>query len=311
VFGDCMASLPPVTTTSGVFVEPDDGTEPLVDELDQARCGIDVSVYILSSKEIIDGLIRAAARGGRVRVMLEQFPYGGGATQQETINALDAAGIETRWSGSNIQFSHAKFLVVDRQVALILNLNLTGAAFTRNREFGAITTDKTSVDQAQAVFEQDWTAQPIVPICGPLIVSPTDSRERFLDLIDRADESISFYAEVIRDKDIVQALIAAESRGVVVRILVDDGIDADSQDALADLYNGGAEIRFMNGLYVHAKALIIDGGLVVIGSQNFTATSLDENREVAIVLADQPSLQRCAAVFERDWLRASPGSPNG
>jgi phosphatidylserine/phosphatidylglycerophosphate/cardiolipin synthase-like enzyme len=292
-------------------VEPDDGLPPVIDEIDTARCGIDVSVYILSNSDVIDALIQAAARGVRVRVMLEQYPFGGGGTQEETMDVLTASGIEVRWSANDVRFSHAKFMVIDRSIAMVMNANLTASAFADNREFGATTTDEESVSQAQAIFDRDWNHEPVTPSEGPLIVSPTNSRERYLDLISRADESIDFYAEVIRDPGIIAALLQAETRGVAVRLIVDDSIDEDSQESLVTLFEGGVEIRLASGLYIHAKLMLIDDALAVVGSQNFTATSLDLNRELAIVLTDQATLSRCISVFERDWMRAAPGSPSG
>jgi phosphatidylserine/phosphatidylglycerophosphate/cardiolipin synthase-like enzyme len=46
--------------------------------------------------------------------------------------------------------------------------------------------------------------------------------------------------------------------------------------------------------------------MAVVGSQNFTATSLDDNRELAILLRDPLLVERCVSVFERDWVRAEP-----
>lgn len=305
----CLATLGLPEPVSGLFVEPDDGVDPVIDELTAAACTIDVAVYILSDDLVIETLGAAAARGVRVRVMLEEFPFGGGGGQVEVRERLERHGIEVRWSAANIRFSHAKYAVVDRQAALIMNQNLTTSAFTANREFGVITTDRASVDQAQEIFDRDWRHAPLDDPGGPLIASPTNSRERFLDLIADADQTIDFYAEVIRDPEIVTALGTAESRGVEVRLIVDASMDEGTQAIAAELFGAGAEIRLAESLYIHAKLLVIDDELAVVGSQNFTPTSLDDNRELAIVATDGPLLERCAATFERDWRRAVPGAP--
>ena len=302
----CHASLGGVPEATGVFVEPDDGREPVLEELQAARCGIDVSVYLLTDEPVIDELIAAARRGIQVRVMLEQHPFGGGGGQEEVEAQLKAGGVEVRWSGSDVRFSHAKYVVVDRRVALILNQNLTNASFERNREFGSITTQGDAVQQAQEIFDSDWAGQPIRDIDGPLIVSPTTSRSRYLDLIGSARGAIDFYAEVIRDPEIIAALAAAEGRGVEVRLIVNGALDENQQEAAAQLDRRGVEIRLATGLYIHAKVMVIDGAMAVVGSQNFTATSLDDNRELAILLRDPLLVERCVSVFERDWLRAEP-----
>lgn len=305
----CLAALALPEPVSGLLVEPDDGAAPIVNEFAGAACAIDLSIYILSDDDIIESLIAAAARGVRVRVMLEEFPFGGGGGQIELTERLERNGVEVRWSSTDIRFSHAKYAVVDRQVALVMNQNLTASAFTANREFGVTTTDQASVAQAQAIFDRDWRHDPLDDPGGPLIVSPTNSRERLLALIDGAGASIDFYAEVIRDEEIMAALGAAEARGVSVRLIVDESMDDADQAAAATLDDYGVEIRLAETLYIHAKLMVIDGEQAIVGSQNFTSTSLDDNRELAIVATDPLILERCVAIFERDWLRAIPGAP--
>lgn len=304
---DCTSTLGVAPEATGVFVEPDDGRDPVLDELQAARCGIDVSIYLLTDEIVIDELIASARRGIQVRVMLEEHPFGGGGGQEEVEAQLKAGGVEVRWSGSDIRFSHAKYVVVDRQVALILNQNLTNASFEGNREFGSITTEREAVLQAQEIFDADWAGEPIRDIDGPLIVSPTTSRSRYLDLIGGGRERIDFYAEVIRDPEIIAALAAAEARGVDVRLIVDGTLDEDQQETAAQLDERGVEIRLATGLYIHAKIMVIDGASVIVGSQNFTTTSLDDNRELAMLVRDPLLVERCVSVFERDWIRAEPG----
>ncbi len=304
----CLTALPAPRLVNGLFVEPDDGLDPLVDELAAAACTIDVSVYILSDDIIIATLIAAEARGVSVRVMLEEFPFGGGGGQIDVKHQLEEAGVEVRWSASDIRFSHAKYLVVDRQVALIMNQNLTTSAFTTNREFGVTTTHPASVVQAQEIFDRDWRHDPLDDPEGPLVVSPTDSRQQLLGLIEGAGRTIDFYAEVIRDDEIVDALRAAEARGVEVRLVVDESLDEDTGTIVDELRDAGVEIRLSGHLYIHAKLMVIDRDQAIVGSQNFTATSLDDNREIAIVVTDALILERCETIYERDWQRARPNT---
>lgn len=292
------------------MVEPDDGVEALIRELDSASCNIDLSVYLLSNTEIIAALARAEQRGIVVRVMLEEHPFGGGGNQEETRLELEEAGIEVRWSGSQTRFSHAKYIVIDSQVAIIMNQNLTNAAFTNNRDFAVITTFPEEVTQAESVFNRDWEHEEINDPPGPLILSPSNSRVRLLEIINNATVSIDFYAEIIRDEEFVDALEHAIERGVAVRLIVDSSIDEKMRVLLAGLSTRGMDIRFSTSLYIHAKLMLVDGTLAVIGSQNPTATSLDDNREVSMVVTDPLVIQRASTIFARDWLLGTPfGEP--
>ena len=46
--------------------------------------------------------------------------------------------------------------------------------------------------------------------------------------------------------------------------------------------------------------VLADGERAFVGSQNFTETSLDENREIGIVLSETVPLERLKSTFERD-----------
>jgi phosphatidylserine/phosphatidylglycerophosphate/cardiolipin synthase-like enzyme len=44
--------------------------------------------------------------------------------------------------------------------------------------------------------------------------------------------------------------------------------------------------------------------MAFVGSENFSATSLDENRELGILIADQTVIATLAQTFQQDWSSA-------
>ena len=52
---------------------------------------------------------------------------------------------------------------------------------------------------------------------------------------------------------------------------------------------------------MHAKLILVDGARACVGSENFSPTSLDANRELGIVLADPAAIATLSAAFEHDW----------
>jgi cardiolipin synthase A/B len=301
---DSLGDFPAAVT--GVFVEPDDGYEPVLDEIEAARCTLDLNMYMLTDEPIFESLIAAVDRGVDVRVILEQHPFGMFGDQQEAFDRLLDIGAEVQWEPKRFQFSHAKYLIVDGRVALIMNQNFTGSAFSSNREFGVITTSPDEVRHARAIFDADWTDEVDESIDGPLLVSPDNSRERLLGLIGAATESIDFYAELIRDEEVLQALEDAVARGVRVRLIMNASLDDEDVESVAELARNGVEVRLMRAVYIHSKTMIIDEDVAVVGSINYSMTSLDRNREVAM-LVDNPALvSRITAVYERDWIRSEP-----
>jgi phosphatidylserine/phosphatidylglycerophosphate/cardiolipin synthase-like enzyme len=302
----CDPGPPPASEVDGLYVLPDDGRDPVLHEIDRARCTIDVTTYLISDDTIIDALVRAEDRGVRVRLIHEATPFGGGVGLVETAEEMEDAGVEVRTGPDRFRFVHAKYLVIDGRVAIVTNQNLTYSAFESNREFGVITTNRQDVATLAAIFDADWNDTPPPVASGRLIVSPQNARQRLLELIDGAETSIDLYAEVIRDDEIIDALSTAAQRGVRVRIIVnapEDALDATVGDVLA---SNGVELRVAGRLYIHAKAMVLDGEAVVIGSTNPTSTSLDRNREVSLLVEDPAAVARVEAVFARDWTEGAP-----
>ncbi|MEA2513414.1 MAG: cardiolipin synthase [Thermomicrobiales bacterium] len=298
-------SVPDGSGVVGIFVEPDDGRKPILDELAAARRSVDLQVYLLSDNEIINALIAADRRGVRVRVMLEENPFGGPGNQPAIFARLEDNGVEVRWSPDPYRFAHIKTFVIDDAVAIIMNLNLTKSAFTGNREFAAITTRPAEVAVAEAIFEADWAGSADPPD-GDLVVSPSSSRRELLDLIEGAQTSLDIYAEVVRDAEAVVALADAAERGVGVRLIVPNEKDEDLRAVLFRLIDDDVAVRTLPGLYVHAKLIVADERIAFIGSQNFTATSLDKNRELGLLVNDPALLHRLDQTFESDFAAGRP-----
>ncbi|HEU0116967.1 MAG TPA: phospholipase D-like domain-containing protein [Thermomicrobiales bacterium] len=299
---------PPQSTGPGVVglvVQPDDGRAPILDEIDRARRSIDLEVYLLSDSQMIAALERAHDRGVPVRVLLEQHPFGGNGSTPDVYARLQKAGVDVRWTNPAFTFSHVKLFIFDDDAAAIMNLNLTASAFTRNREFAIVTTQPAAVRTAMAIFAADWTRGP-EPNPDPLVVSPTNSREALLGLIGGARRSLDIYAEVMRDPEAMRAVEDAARRGVQVRLIMSGQPNDDNGKQRAELAAAGVQVRLLNRLYIHAKMILVDGQRAFVGSQNFTATSLDQNREVGIVVDDPAVLARIEKTFAADFATGKP-----
>ncbi len=83
-------------------------------------------------------------------------------------------------------------------------------------------------------------------------------------------------------------------------------LDPEDISAIEALLSDGVEVRLMETLYIHAKAMTIDGDVSLIGSVNYSMTSLDRNREMAMVVDDPLLVSRVISVYERDWARSVP-----
>ncbi len=284
------------------YVEPDAGVTPLVSFIRATRRSLDGEVYLLSSAAVFDALGDAVRRGVRVRLVLDPHPFGGdGGSADRAYKVLAAEGVAVRWASPAYRFTHAKFLVSDNAAAWIGTMNWTNAAFTRNREFAEETDAGVVVRETDAIFAADWDGRSLDTGTPDLVVSPVNARGTILSLLAGARYSLDIYAEEVYDAASIQALADATRRGVRVRIVYTGLGDAEGLSGI------GAQVARVASPYIHAKAIVADGNTLFVGSQNLSATSLDRNREVGLLMRDRVAISEVERVFDQDLRREPSG----
>jgi phosphatidylserine/phosphatidylglycerophosphate/cardiolipin synthase-like enzyme len=71
---------------------------------------------------------------------------------------------------------------------------------------------------------------------------------------------------------------------------------------------GITNFTFTKTVTLHAKCIIADGKAAYVGSENMTANSLDNNREMGIIVQDPSVVNKLSAVAAEDW-RNNPPAP--
>lgn len=294
-----------------IFVEPGAGAAPIISAIDAAAHSVWVEVYLLTDARVISALEEAAQRGVEVRVMVEEHPYGGDVVSpQRTLQTLMTAGIQARFANPAYYYTHAKMLIIDNATLFVLTANLShsglgGSSVARNREFGVIDTTAVDVTEAVTIFQSDWNRTQPVLHDGNMVVSPVNARAKIMALLNLAQTSLVIEDEEMYDTAAEGALIAAAQRGVAVRLILPGSSDIEAADA-ARLKAGGVRLVYVSAPYIHAKVIVVDGRLAFVGSENFSATSLDQNREVGLLIADTAALATLTTTFERDWAVGQP-----
>jgi phosphatidylserine/phosphatidylglycerophosphate/cardiolipin synthase-like enzyme len=296
-------NLPSGAPAVQLFIEPEEGAQPVVRFIDGSKQTLDVAMYLLSDRPVVTALENAAKRGVHVRVMLEEHPYGSGPGNEANYQRLKSAGISVSWSPPEFTLSHDKYAVADRRTGLVGTANWTTSAFAENREYIVVDDDPSDVAALTAIFDADWSRQAVTVDDARLVVSPTNSRSSFLALIRGSATSLDLEAEEMQDQEIEDALGQAAKRGVTVRAIVPaptGGTDANAAGKQKITANG-VKVRQLGHPYVHAKDIIVDKREAFIGSENISNQSLNNNREVGIVLVDSVAIGRLDKTFSQDW----------
>jgi cardiolipin synthase len=107
------------------------------------------------------------------------------------------------------------------------------------------------------------------------------------------------------------ALASAAMRGVDVRLLLPVRTDSFLVDAAGRTYHdaladAGVRIHLYGPPMVHAKTMVVDRVLAIVGTANLDNRSLRLNFEVVAALYSEPAAAELARLFEADLERARP-----
>ena len=260
-----------------------------VDMIRGARGTLDIEQFYFSHRPgeslqpVVDEIGRAAARGVRVRLLLDAGflkTYPQPAESLARLEYVEVRAVDYRRLTSGVQ--HAKFMIVDGHDAWIGSQNLDWRAFTQIHELGLRVRHEALAGAIRSVFASDWaaadTTKPFVVglpsgAAWPQRVTQAPGRdvEVWLGASPRAttpagipwdrDLIVQRLAEAKRevsiqllqygvrqrggeDSTLHRALLSAVGRGVKVRLILSDwSLGGANEPAMRDLAARGVEVR--------------------------------------------------------------------
>jgi phosphatidylserine/phosphatidylglycerophosphate/cardiolipin synthase-like enzyme len=300
-----QAPGPGLTRAGALVIEPGAGFSPVYGLINGARHSIDVTMYEFADTTAEHDLAAAAQRGVQVHIILDKREK---SINSNSFSYLARNRVKVVWSSSRFTYTHQKTLVVDGSKAVIMTANLTSKYYPTSRDFLVVDTDRADVAAIAAVFDADFAHRSVTLGDGAdLVWSPTDSQARLLALINGATSSLRIYSEEMSDTTVENALIAAAKHGVDVQVCGEnEGGEYDG--AYAKLARAGIRISYYSsstGFYIHGKVVEADYGTgharMFVGSENFSRTSLNDNRELGLIISDPAVLSAMARTFAADF----------
>jgi cardiolipin synthase len=113
------------------------------------------------------------------------------------------------------------------------------------------------------------------------------------------------------NEELLTALIDAAQRGVDVRLIVPSFTDSRvvlnaTQATFTRLLKAGVKIYELKDALLHAKSVVVDGAVSIIGSSNLDTRSFLHNDEVNAIVISRDTAKRMEEVFQRDQQAARP-----
>lgn len=307
-----------------VFFAPSPNIEKeLVNFIASAQSSVELCVFELNLKSVIEKLIELHKKGVKVRVIIDADYQG-----ETELRELYKSGVEIN-ADPRSAFMHNKFVVVDEKKIWTGSYNFTKNGTYKNDNNALLINSPALAENYVKEFEEMWdhgkgfftssegfgprspadTPNPSVMIGDVKIenyFAPEDKvMRRIVNEIGRAKASIHMMAFSFTSKELSSAIRMKKRNGVAVKVLF-HGSGANSEHScLNDMKEVGAETFISHNRrgVMHNKVIIIDRRIVITGSFNFSNnadTSNDEN----LLIVHSPEL---AAIYEEEFQRCVRG----
>lgn len=275
-----------------------------------------------TGQAIVEALTRKAKQGLRVRLLLDAV--GSMKIRGKFLAEFHKAGGKSAFfmpmvhlplrGRANLRI-HRKSLIADNSSAIMGGMNMAWEYMgpyrpgrDRWRDL-SLRVEGPAASQLADIFRSDWRfasgealpepslASPVTEAPGglQLIASGPDVREdtlreAIITALFRAREKVWVVTPYfVPDQPLVEALCMAAHRDVDVRMIIPRRSNHRLADLARETYfnqldEAGGTIMFYTPGMLHAKALVVDGDLAIVGSANMDMRSLLLNFEVALCM---------------------------
>ena len=346
-----LVSVSGVPTTSGNRIDVlRNGSQifpSMLAAIEEATNSIDFLTFVYWTGSIgsqfADALGRAAARGVRVRVLLDGV--GAKPVDRQLVTRMEERGVDVRWFRSPnplhpIQANHRthrKVLVCDELVGFTGGVGIAdewmGDGHTDGRWRDThVRVEGPAVHGLRAAFLDNWIeteprlfdpdvdqfpdpgtpgnadVQVIMGTAEPGWNSISMTVRAIVDLAIRRIRITTAY--FVPDDDLAGRLTSAAARGVEVQLLI-PGPAADKRFVqlagevrYGELLDAGIEVWNYQPSMLHAKVMTVDGAVGIIGSANFNHRSTSLDDEVDLVVFDERFVAELDGDFDTDLTRS-------
>jgi cardiolipin synthase A/B len=272
-----------------LLVQPGEGVKPLVKGIDAAKKTIDILIFRFDHKDVERALVKAAARGVRVRALIAYTNRGGEKNLRALELRLLASGVTVARTADDLMRYHGKMIIIDRRDLYLLAFNFTYQDTERSRSFAIITKEGKLVQEAVKLFEADTLRQPYTAGSSSFIVSPINARERLGAFIKATKKDLVIYDPNLSDPQMLKLLEERIKAGVTVRLIGKTKKNTKFPN------------RKLAGMRLHTRSMVRDDVYVFMGSQSLRQAELDKRREIGIIIRDPKVAGVLLQTFNQDW----------
>lgn len=305
-----------------LLVDGREAAEKIRQELLNARSSVIIQIYIWKDdnigRRLANNLKSLAAKGVKVTVrkdILGTFFELGDMVKGRPSPVFARDGIKGHQNidvqtDIRADTDHSKYFIVDDKVSAFGGMNIADEYHLDWHDYMVLIRDRqwTEAFKNKVLRSQPW------PQPSPFVITVNDRtaseiRTAFVQMIDNARERIVIEHAYFSDDKIIEALVRAAGRDVLVDLILPEKPDTHhfanmiTINRLLSLPSKGTVRVFLYPGMSHAKVALADGVIAAAGSANLTSRSMLRSREVTLFvhgLPNAPFIKRLRDQLEHD-----------
>lgn len=322
-----------------LFFRGEEAFASVLQAIEGATQEILLETYILrddaTGRKLLGLLGGAAARGVKVRVLADA--YGSWTTKRAFWREMQGLGIEARlfhpfWSHLRrfLFRDHRKIIAIDRRISFTGGMNVANEYGSSRHNKNAswrdthVRVEGPTAWEMALVFSEGWERSGGASLHLPPLSSTDASGARTLVLDSRPGRGHGETAAVLAalvaasrkrlwitnsyfapNRTAIRLLGHAAQRGVDVRLLLQGRSDMPwvrhaGHGNFPDLLASGVRIFEYQSAILHAKTLVVDDYVSVVGSSNLDFRSFYFNAECNVLIFDDATGRTMAQTFQED-----------
>lgn len=285
----------------------------LINEIDHAEEYVYASTYYVEDypeNGLLDALENAAKRGVDVKLTF--------AIQTLVLYPSVEQDLIDRGIPYKIVTNHAKVVVIDDKIVYVGSANWNQNGLERSMELSIKLGNPDTIKEAKEFVEAMWKTGSKISrhydYSDDQFVNGPEFFDLLLDMIRDAhkvkvlmfEATYNFDDSNAPDSILLNEIKSAYGRGTDLQLLFDD--------PQYHITYGGKQFLTKNNIphklddkttgsleKIHAKAVLIDDEILILGSQNWTRDALDSSSEASIITRNPETISEFLDIFEQKW----------
>jgi cardiolipin synthase len=304
--------------------------EGLRKAIEKAEKSIYLEMYIFvddtpEADYLIETFCRKAEKGVEVRIILDGF--GSYGLSRKAIDKLQGSGVEILFFKKIFRRLHRKFVVIDEKVGFLGGVNIHKTARLWNdllvRLEGPIL--RSMIRSFRRTYEACGGTDPYILHyeAKPAILGRTRTwilehfpairtfrlRDTYIETMMKAEHTITFVTPYFLPHQwLITLMKESVRRGLKVEVVVPLETDilflTTANRYYMSLLAGYGVTFYQTKEMTHAKLLVIDDKLALLGSNNIDALSFDFNAEIGVFFQNEAAIKDLRAIVNK-WKATS------